>query len=440
MSLLTISTQILRRGFPFPRRRLLLTYLIAMIAILGTSGISLYFFLIKSFNHQLNRELLTLLEAAAPTLDTIKNEGLQSLDKEVPWRNLFSEEEYSLEWYDPEGKLLAKEGSDFPLSSLFQTIDPKTLEEDIPIFQRHGRIETAIISVYANDSEEQNPTLKGYIRASESTHEIELIANKLRLGLGLGGTTSLVLVSISSIYLTKEALSPMKQGVYRLRRLTNDVSHQLRTPLTRISIATEMLLSQRDKIQPDQARKLNIINAAVDQLKQLVEELLFLIRTDITSNAQDVQFSRVSLKSVLQDLSEQFEEIALDREINFQTQLPVDVLVRGDSARLTRLFTNLLENAFNYANPGDSVFLSMKLSQGKVIVSVRDTGMGIATEHLPFIFQGFWRGETAQTQQPEGFGLGLAIADSITQQHHGKITVSSQIGVGSCFRVHLPVL
>ncbi len=440
MSLLTISTQILRRGFPFPRRRLLLTYLIAMIAILGTSGISLYFFLIKSFNHQLNRELLTLLEAAAPTLDTIKNEGLQSLDKEVPWRNLFSEEEYSLEWYDPEGKLLAKEGSDFPLSSLFQTIDPKTLEEDIPIFQRHGRIETAIISVYANDSEEQNPTLKGYIRASESTHEIELIANKLRLGLGLGGTTSLVLVSISSIYLTKEALSPMKQGVYRLRRLTNDVSHQLRTPLTRISIATEMLLNQRDKIQPDQARKLNIINAAVDQLKQLVEELLFLVRNDITSNIRDVQFSSVSLQSLLQNLSEQFESIALDREINFQTQLPVDVLVRGDSARLTRLFTNLLENAFNYANPGDSVFLSMKLSQGKVIVSVRDTGMGIATEHLPFIFQGFWRGETAQTQQPEGFGLGLAIADSITQQHHGKITVSSQIGVGSCFRVHLPVL
>ena len=396
--------------------------------------------MIKSFNHQLNQELLTLLEVAAPSLDTIQNEGIQSLDKQVPWRNLFSEEEYSLEWFDPEGKLIAKEGKDFPIASLFQSIDPKTLEEEIPVFQRHGRIETAIISVYANNPKDQSPTLQGYIRASESTHEIEIIANKLRLGLGLGGTTSLVLVSISSIYLTKEALSPMKQGVYRLKKLTNDVSHQLRTPLTRISIATEMLLSQRDKIQPDQARKLNIINSAVDQLKQLVEELLFLVRTDITPNSQDVQFSTISLQSLLQDLSEQFQQLAVDREINFQTQLPINVLVRGDNARLTRLFTNLLDNAFNYTNAGDSVFLSMKLSQGTIVVSIRDTGMGIATEHLPFIFQGFWRGETAQTQQPEGFGLGLAIADSITQQHHGKITVSSQIGVGSCFRVHLPVV
>jgi signal transduction histidine kinase len=411
-----------------------------MIFTYGTSGTSLYLFLINSFNQQLNQELLTLVEAAAPSLGRIKSEGRQSLDREVPWRNLFSKQEYSLEWYDSEGKLLAREGANFPSLSLFKTISPAELKEDLPVFQSQGRIQTVTISVYANNSDEQNPTLEGYIRASESTQEIEVILSKLRLGVVLGGITALVLVGISSIYLTREAMTPVKQGVQRLRTLTNDVSHQLRTPLTRISIATEILLSQRDKIQPDQARKLNIINNAVEQIKRLVEEMLFLVRTDMTSNPTEVEFSPVSLRRILQTLSEQFEPIAQARGINFQTQLLDNVLVRGDSDRLIRLFTNLLDNAFNYTDAGGSVVFSTKLSQETVIISVQDTGMGIADEHLPFVFQSFWRSELAKSKQPEGFGLGLTIAHAIVQQHRGEITVSSQRGRGSCFQVHLPLV
>ena len=273
--------------------------------------------------------------------------------------------------------------------------------------------------MYADDPEAENPTLEGYIRASESTQKIEAIANQLRLGLGLGGAVTIILVSISSIYLTQEALSPMKKGVKQLKKLTNDVSHQVRTPLTRISIATEILLSQRDKIQPDQVRKLNIINAAVEQIKRRV---------------------RASSLVLVGNLSEQFEPIARDRRINFQIQLSDDVWVRGDSARLTRLFTSLLENAFNYTEPGGSVFFSMRLSQENVIISVRDTGVGIAVEHLPLIFQSFWRSDLAKIKYPEGLGLGLTIAQATVQQHRGAMTVSSQIGGGSYFQVRLPVV
>ena len=436
MSLITISTQIFSRGFLFPRKRLMLTYLVAMICILGTSGISLYLFLIKNLNQQLDRELLTLVEAAAPSLNTIKSEGLQSLDREVPWRNLFSEQEYSLEWYDSEGKLLAREGTQFPHMSLFKTISPAQLNKGFPVLQRLGHIQTATISVYANNPDEETPILEGYIRASESTQEIEVILDKLRVGLALGGTTALVLVSIGSVYLTQEALSPTQRGVQQISKITSDVSHHLRTPLTRISIATEILLSKKDKIQPEEVKKLNIINTAVEQIRRLVEELLFLVRADLPSKLRE----SVSLKPLLQPLSQQFESIAQARGINFQTELLSNVLVSGDSVRLTRLLTHLLENAFNYTDLGGSVFLSMKLSHGTVIISVRDTGMGIADGDLPFIFQGFWRGELAQNKQPEGFGLGLTIAYAIVQQHQGEIKVSSQIGVGSCFQVHLPLV
>ena len=439
MSLITISTQILSRGFLIPRKRILFSYLLAMMTIFGISGISLYFFLIKSLNQQLNQELLTLVEAAAPSLSVVKSEGKQSLEREISWRHLFSKQQFSLEWYDSSGKLLAREGNIITPSPLFTNISPAELRPGTPVFHRQGRIQTATISVHTNDREQEKLVLEGYIRASESTREIEAILGQLRLGLELGGATALILASISSVYLTTETVKPMKRGVQRLRRITTDVSHQVRTPLTRISIATEILLSQTSKTQTSQAKKLNIINSATEQIKRLLEELLFLVRTDIAFSTKELNFTYVPLMRILESLSEQFEPIARAKDINFQTQLSGNILIKADRDKLNRLLTNLLENAINYTDAGGSVFFSAKQSQNKVIITVEDTGIGISKEQLPLIFQDFWRSDAAKIKDPEGFGLGLVIADAIVQQHRGKITVNSKVGAGSRFQVHLPL-
>ncbi len=439
MSLITISTQILSRGFLIPRKRILFSYLLAMMTIFGVSGISLYFFLIKSLNQQLNQELLTLVEAAAPSLSVVKSEGKQSLEREISWRHLFSKQQFSLEWYDSSGKLLAREGNIITPSPLFTNISPAELRPGTPVFHRQGRIQTATISVHTNDREQEKLVLEGYIRASESTREIEAILGQLRLGLELGGATALILASISSVYLTTETVKPMKRGVQRLRRITTDVSHQVRTPLTRISIATEILLSQTSKTQTSQAKKLNIINSATEQIKRLLEELLFLVRTDIAFSTKELEFTYVPLMRILESLSEQFEPIATAKDLNFQTQLSGNILIKADRDKLNRLLTNLLENAINYTDAGGSVFFSAKQSQKKVIITVEDTGIGISKEQLPLIFQDFWRSDAAKIKDPDGFGLGLVIADAIVQQHRGKITVNSKVGVGSRFQVHLPL-
>lgn len=439
MFLITISTKILSRGSLLPRKRILLSYLLAMIAIFGISGLSLYFFVIKSLNQQLNQELLTLVEAAAPSLSTVKREGKQGLEREVAWRKLFSNQQYSLEWYDSSGKLLAREGENFVRSPLFQNISPAKLQPGTPVFQRQGQIQTAIISVYASDAEQKELELEGYIRASESTQKIEVVLKQLRLGLELGGATAVILVCISSVYLTTETLKPMKQGVQRLKQITTDVSHQVRTPLTRITIATEILLSQTGNAQTSQAKKLNIINAAAEQIKHLLEELLFLVRTDMTSTEKDLSFSSVSLNTIVQNLSEQFELIAEAKGIDFQTRLSGNSLIRGDRDKLERLLTNLLENAVKYTDPGGSIFFTLQQSHNMAVVTIRDTGMGISQEDLSYIFHDFWRSDRAKIKDPDAFGLGLSIAYAIAQQHRGQITVSSQPEVGSCFQVHLPL-
>jgi signal transduction histidine kinase len=101
--------------------------------------------------------------------------------------------------------------------------------------------------------------------------------------------------------------------------------------------------------------------------------------------------------------------------------------------------SNLLENAIKYTNPEGSVRISTKQTKQNAIVVIEDTGIGIPAEYLPFIFHRFWRAEQAQSRDQDGFGVGLAIAQTIAKQYGGRITVDSQPGVGSCFQVHLPL-
>jgi signal transduction histidine kinase len=102
------------------------------------------------------------------------------------------------------------------------------------------------------------------------------------------------------------------------------------------------------------------------------------------------------------------------------------------------LFSNLLDNAIKYTNLGGSVTLSSLQSGGWAVVTVQDTGIGIPSEYLPLVFQRFWRSEQTRTRQEQGLGLGLAISKTIVEQHQGKISVSSQVGVGTRFQVRLP--
>ena len=437
MLLTTISTLIHSRGLVIPPKRVLLNYWLAIVTILSISGISLYFFVIKSLNQQLDRDLLSLAEAASPSLSTVKDRGKQDLQHELLWRNLFSEQEYSLEWYDPSGKLIAREGKNLMPSPALEADLLAKLKAGTPVFHRHGQMQTVTISVYSNNLQE-GLMLEGYIRTSQSTQIIEAILKRLRLGLELGGATTVVLAGISSIYLTTETLKQMKQSMKSLRRITADVSHQVRTPLTRISIATEILLGKTSETQQDRVRKLNIINAATEQIRRLLEELLFLIRIDTAAYIEESTFSRIPLFEIAQSIEEQFEPIAEAKNINLQTQLSDNTFVKGDRDKLNRLLTILLENAIKYTAPGGNVFFSLEQSRNTVTITVRDTGIGISQEHLPSIFLYFWRGEIAKNKDPDGFGLGLAIVKAIVRQHRGKISVNSEIGRGSCFQIHFP--
>ena len=425
------------QNFQYLRWRLLFIYLMAMTAILGSSAIALCVFFSRSLHKQLNYQLLTLVQAAVPSLDTVKTRGRQSLDKDLPWRNLFSNRQQTLEWFDANGELLAREGTIFSQFPLLENIPSSSLKEGSPAFQKQDGAISVTISIYSETTDQQTLQLSGYIRGSESTQELETTLNQLQLGLTIGGVTALILITLSSVYLTQETLKPLKQNFQELKQFTADVSHELRNPLTRIGIATDIILSHREEMKPSEVKKMDMIDSAVNQMRRLLENLLFLARTEATSTPKAK--SAISLAQLLGDLQERFEPLAQAKGISFQAQLLSGLSIRGNLDQLSRLFSNLLDNALKYTEAGGSITLCLNQSRGNAVVSVEDTGIGIPHEYLPLVFRRFWRSKQTRTQQEEGSGLGLAICKVIVQQHGGEMYVNSKVGVGTCFQVSLPL-
>lgn len=422
------------------RRHLLLAYLLAIATIFGVSSATFYLFFARSLKHELDRELLILARAAVPSLEIIKTKGLQSLNQNVSWQRLFSEHKQGLEWFDADSKLLASKGSN-SRRFLFSKNIPISVSEGSPLFEQKGRSRSVTIAVYSDEPDKRNLHLEGYIRASQSTQDIETILSQLQLGLWLGGIAALMLISLSSFYLARQVVKPTKQNLKRLEQFTAEASHELRNPLTRISIASEVMLNRSEYFKrSSHLKKLGMINLAAKQMQRLVEDLMFLVRADTGTLAAAMKRDRIFFNPLLRELIEHFEPIAQARGILVRVNLSENVIVKGDKTLLNRLFSHLLDNAIKYTDPGGSITLSMQDIKGLATVAIADTGIGIAPEYQSFVFQCFWRSEQALARHPDSLGLGLAIAGAIVRQHGGKITVNSRMGKGTCFQVCFPLV
>ena len=423
------------------RRRLMLGYLAVMAAIFGVSATSLYLFFARSLEQQLNQELITLAHAAAPSLDIVKEQGKQDLDRELAWQELFSRKKQSLEWFEVDGKTLNRVGDFFPQAPFYKKLLTSPSSRNSLLFQDEDNIRSVTIAVYADEAQGNVLKLKGYIRASESTRELKATLNQLRLGLWLGGITGITLIGISSVYLTHQAFKPTLQSFQQLKQFAADASHELGNPLTKISFATEILLNYPEQIASSGGKKkLEIINRATEQMKHLLDDLLFLARTDANSSLSYTEKADIQLNQLLLQLVEPLLAVAASKQIQVDCQLDCPLVVKGDRSQLNRLFSNLIGNAIKYTENDGEIYLSLSQSKQNALISIQDNGIGIAVENLPYIFQRFWRDERVRKQKTEGSGLGLAIAKTIVKKHQGKITVESELGLGTCFKVYLPLV
>jgi signal transduction histidine kinase len=219
------------------------------------------------------------------------------------------------------------------------------------------------------------------------------------------------------------------------RRLIANVSHELRTPLTSIQGYLDTVrLSGPDS--PDFARNLEVCIRETGKLSRLVKDLFELSKLDTRS--LEFHFETISLTELVDQVGLAFEQRMLDKQITFTTHFPDDPLeVVGDGNRLGQVVTNLLGNASVFTPPDGRVTLSCARRAGKALVLVEDTGIGIAEQDMPHIFESFFHLEKSRTRNLGGTGLGLAICKAIVEAHKGRIDVASRVGHGTTFTVEL---
>lgn len=420
------------------RARLLLSYLAVMAAILSVFGTGVYLFFSRNISKQLDKKLVTLAQSGTIYFTSIKEGGEQYLNQreEVPWRDIFNRDQQSLEWFDEEGNLIARKGK------IRLNEPPKTGTIFLPRESNATKIRTHTTAIRLRKSIESGPsTLIGYVRASQSMEEIVEARNQLLLVLIVGGLLTLILIGLGGFWLAQKAIEPIEASFQKLKQFTADASHELRSPLTAIKASVDVMRSHPERIHPKDGKKLAAISGATLQMSHTLEDLLFLARNDAdTSVTSDRQFVQVSLNKILQNCFVLLEPLANEKKITFKAELEPEIDVLGDQAQLSRLFSNLLENALQYTPEGGSVSLKLSKQNRLAIVKVKDTGIGIPLEQIDRVFDRFWRANKARSRREGGTGLGLAIAKTITQRHGGKISVESEVDVGSCFQVRLPIL
>jgi len=222
----------------------------------------------------------------------------------------------------------------------------------------------------------------------------------------------------------------------RQRQFTADASHELRTPLA--IMQAESTLALRKKRTPGDYRKsLELISQEAGHMSAIVGNLLYLARID--AGKDQVNFERINLKGLLTELSSDIEVLAREKGIEFKLAPLEDLSIEGDRVKLEQLFLNLLENAIRYTPSGGSISASMVRQDKTAVIAIEDTGIGISKEHMPHLFERFYRVDKARSRAEGGAGLGLAICKHIAQVHHGKIEVESQADKGSTFSVSLPL-
>jgi signal transduction histidine kinase len=219
-------------------------------------------------------------------------------------------------------------------------------------------------------------------------------------------------------------------------QFVSSVSHELRTPLTSIKGYVEMLAA--DEVGPlneEQQEYVTIALRNVARLQRIIDDLLTLSRID--AGRLELELEPLDVGSVLGDVREFLEPLSSERHVPIDVKAGPPLTVAADRVRLVQALGNLVGNAVKFSPAGEPVLVRALRDDGQALVEVHDSGVGIPADEIPALMERFYRASTAGTV--EGTGLGLAISREIIDLHHGRIEVESEEGVGSTFRVRLPL-
>ncbi len=458
--------------FQSTRRRLTLWYAAVTAVLLLLFATAIYSYVRITLIDRIDDTLKHVVEVVDRSLviqPLAATEGRYGVNVDASFSHnvdAVEDDRVDLEWFNPQKQLLWStfdEPIDYPLH-------PNRSSETV--YLNRDRIVRQIVQRVELDHR-----VLGYLRVSHPWFEVTKPIRQLLRDLIIG--ISLMVLSAGAIgwFLSGIAIEPIQNSYNSLKQFTADASHELRNPIATIQTNVQLALAYPEAEPQLQQKQLEIIERLTQKLGRLVNDLLFLARSD--SGIVQLDWQTIPLDALLIEVIEEQKIFAeqkglalnlkiIEPEPELDCSPEEDIFsLEGDWDSLSRLFTNLIANAIEHTpgsvSPADdkssSNFIEVELKlikrtpktirvkeanrQFNLQVKVKDTGDGIAPSALPHIFDRFYRGDLARSSQrqattPTGAGLGLAITKAIVETHRGQITVDSTLNQGTTFTVILP--
>ncbi|AOY81187.1 ATP-binding protein [Moorena producens JHB] len=480
--------------FQTTRRRLALWYttVTAVLLLLFATGVYLYVrhTLIERVDDTL-KHVVEVVERSLVIQPVDDGEIPYQFNIEASFRDNsdgVEDDHIDLEWFSPKGDLLWSTFSE-PLTI---PLKANTTRATVHLSAEH-LLRQLTQPVQIEDY------ILGYLRVSHPWFEVTKPSHQLIFDLTLGTVVMIISTGAIGWLLSGMAMKPVRESYQRLKQFTADASHELRNPIATIQTNVQVALGDPDLASELQRHQLEVIERLTQRLGRLVNDLLFLARAD--SGMVKPQWQLVHLDALLMEVIEEQQPIATEKGISLylieipnpdhgegteetqgteQTEQELGAgdlflppcpnkgfqnptfdedafTLEGDWNQLVRLFTNLVNNAVQYTpastkTPGEA-FIQVELQQLEppskrrarnlqflLQVKVTDSGRGICASALPHIFDRFYRADPARPYDTaKGAGLGLAIAKTIVENHHGQIGVESTLNQGTTFTVTIPV-
>jgi signal transduction histidine kinase len=329
----------------------------------------------------------------------------------------------------PDGTVVANPGA-VPLDGLPAAASARVAldrGDDMRGYSAAGKhIEVRTIAVHSPDG-----TLTGFVQAGKSIEERDDSLRTLLIVMAGGAAGGLVVATLGGLFVAAIAIRPVKRSFERQREFVADASHELRTPLAVIRVNAESMASAGD----DDA--IHDIAHEATYMTRLLDDLLLLARSDREGIA--LQVGRIDLADVARGACRGVARLAEQNGLALAVDAASPQWVDGDPERCREVLLVLLDNAIKYTPAGGSIALRTQATASEAVVSVTDTGIGVAPEDVGRLFDRFYRVDRARSRAAGGTGLGLSIAREIVEAHGGTLHIESMPGSGTTVTMRLPL-
>jgi signal transduction histidine kinase len=279
----------------------------------------------------------------------------------------------------------------------------------------------------------------GLLVVGESLTPEQTALRSLIFVLVAGGGIGFLLSLAAAWFLSGRALVPIQQAFQRQQEFVADASHELRTPLTVLRSATDLLNQHREQPLESNGELFDDVRAEIARMERLAQDLLTLARSD--AGGVELMTAPLELADMAAEVVRRTTPLAQSQGVRLALHLdPQPATVEADPDRLQQVLYILIDNAIKHTPSGGAIDVRVQRHGQTAQIEVADTGSGISPEHLPRIFDRFYRGDKARARAQGGTGLGLAIAKMLIEAHDGQLQLASTVGVGTQVTVTLPLV